>query len=214
MGFSDIGSYGGEIETPNLDALARGGVRYSDFYNASRCCPTRASLMTGLHPHLTGIGHMTNPPGTQKHDYGEEFPNYRGFLNRECVTLAELLGSAGYSSYLAGKWHLGGAHKSLWPLQRGFDRFYGCVAGSTRFFSPDTDQREGRGFTPVIKRSPKLPAPQIGPTTPPMPSLTMPYDLSKKGIRKSPSFCIFPTLPRTGLIRHMRRISTSIGEST
>jgi len=146
MGFSDIGSYGGEIETPNLDALARGGVRYSDFYNASRCCPTRASLMTGLHPHVTGIGHMTNPPGTRKHDYGEDFPNYRGFLNRECVTLAELLGSAGYSSYLAGKWHLGGSHKSLWPLQRGFDRFYGCVAGSTRFFSPDTDQREGRGI--------------------------------------------------------------------
>ena len=146
MGFSDIGCYGGEIETPNLDALARGGVRYSDFYNASRCCPTRASLMTGLHPHLTGIGHMTNPPGTRKHDYGEEFPNYRGFLNRRCVTLAELLGSVGYSSYLAGKWHLGGAHKSLWPLQRGFDRFYGCVAGSTRFFSPDTDQREGRGI--------------------------------------------------------------------
>ncbi len=146
MGFSDIGCYGGEIETPNLDALARGGVRYSDFYNASRCCPTRASLMTGLHPHLTGIGHMTNPPGTRKHDYGEEFPNYRGFLNRRCVTLAELLGSVGYSSYLAGKWHLGGAYKSLWPLQRGFDRFYGCVAGSTRFFSPDTDQREGRGI--------------------------------------------------------------------
>ena len=146
MGFSDIGCYGGEIETPNLDALARGGVRYSDFYNVSRCCPTRASLMTGLHPHLTGIGHMTNPPGTRKHDYGEEFPNYRGFLNRRCVTLAELLGSAGYSSYLAGKWHLGGAYKSLWPLQRGFDRFYGCVAGSTRFFSPDTDQREGRGI--------------------------------------------------------------------
>ena len=75
MGFSDIGSYGGEIETPNLDALANGGVRYSDFYNASRCCPTRASLMTGLHPHVTGIGHMTNSPGTQKHDYGEDFPN-------------------------------------------------------------------------------------------------------------------------------------------
>jgi arylsulfatase len=89
---------------------------------------------------------MTNPPGTQKHDYGKDFPNYRGFLNRECVTLAELLGSVGYSSYLAGKWHLGGAHKALWPLQRGFDRFYGCIAGSTRFFSPDTDQREGRGI--------------------------------------------------------------------
>ena len=146
MGFSDIGCYGGEIDTPNLDALARGGVRYSDFYNASRCCPTRASLMTGLHPHLTGIGHMTNPPDSRRHDYGDDFPNYRGFLNRKCVTLAELLGSAGYSSYLAGKWHLGGDQKSRWPLQRGFDRFYGCIAGSTRFFSPDTDDREGRGI--------------------------------------------------------------------
>ncbi len=146
MGFSDIGCYGGEIDTPNLDALARGGVRYSDFYNASRCCPTRASLMTGLHPHLTGIGHMTNPPDSRRHDYGDNFPSYRGFLNRKCVTLAELLGSSGYSSYLAGKWHLGGDQKSRWPLQRGFDRFYGCIAGSTRFFSPDTDDREGRGI--------------------------------------------------------------------
>ena len=145
MGFSDIGAYGGEIDTPNINALAEGGVRFSHFYNSSRCCPTRASLMTGLHSHLTGIGHMTNPPNTQRHDYGEKFPNYRGFLNRNCVTLAEVLGQAGYSSYLAGKWHLGGGHMSRWPLQRGFDKFYGCVAGSTRFFSPDTDERGGRG---------------------------------------------------------------------
>ena len=107
MGFSDIGAYGGEINTPNINALAEGGVRFSHFYNSSRCCPTRASLMTGLHSHLTGIGHKTNPPNTQRHDYGEKFPNYRGFLNRNCVTLAEVLGQAGYLSYLAGKWHLG-----------------------------------------------------------------------------------------------------------
>ncbi|MCH2208369.1 MAG: arylsulfatase [Lentisphaerales bacterium] len=155
MGFSDIGSYGGEIETPNIDALAYGGVRYSQFYNASRCCPTRASLMTGLHPHLTGIGHMTASPDSNKHDKGEEFPNYRGFLNRHCATLAELLKPAGYSTYLAGKWHLGQKEKSQWPLQRGFDKFYGCLAGSTRFFSPDTDERQGRGITygnePVTK---------------------------------------------------------------
>ncbi|MCH2209332.1 MAG: arylsulfatase [Lentisphaerales bacterium] len=147
MGFSDIGSYGGEINTPNIDALAYGGVRYSQFYNASRCCPTRASLMTGLHPHLTGIGHMTVSPDSNKHDKGEQFPNYRGFLNRHCATLAELLKPAGYSTYLAGKWHLGQKEKSQWPLQRGFDKFYGCLAGSTRFFSPDTDERKGRGIT-------------------------------------------------------------------
>ncbi len=66
MGFSDIGAYGGEIKTPNIDLLAQGGVRFSQFYNASRCCPTRATLMTGLHPHLTGIGHMTNSPNSKK----------------------------------------------------------------------------------------------------------------------------------------------------
>ena len=155
MGFSDIGAYGGEIETPHIDSLAQDGVRFSQFYNASRCCPTRASLMTGLHSHLTGIGHMTNPPSHNNYDKGEAFPAYRGFLNRQCATLGELLGSAGYSTYLAGKWHLGGQAQSQWPLQRGFDKFYGCLAGSTRFFSPDTDEREGRGISfgnePVTK---------------------------------------------------------------
>lgn len=147
MGFSDIGAYGGEIETPHLDALAEGGVRYSQFYNASRCCPTRASLMTGLHPHLTGIGHMTNSPQNRPPEETEAFPNYQGFLNQQCATLGELLGSAGYATYLAGKWHLGTHAEDRWPLQRGFDRFYGCIAGSTRFFSPDTDERAGRGIT-------------------------------------------------------------------
>ena len=93
MGFSDLGCYGGEIETPNIDRLAAEGVRFSRFYNASRCCPTRATLMTGLHPHLTGIGHMTNPPPPREsqHDAGPDYPNYRGFLNRQCATLAEML---------------------------------------------------------------------------------------------------------------------------
>ncbi|MCK4920011.1 MAG: arylsulfatase [Bacteroidales bacterium] len=147
MGFSDIGAYGSEIQTPNIDALAHGGVRFSQFYNASRCCPTRASLMTGLHPHLTGVGHMTNSPNSKKYDYGEAFPNYRGFLNRQCATLGELLGSAGYSTYLAGKWHLGDNEQSYLPLKRGFDKFYGCLAGSTRYFYPDTDERDGRGIS-------------------------------------------------------------------
>ena len=147
MGFSDIGAYGGEIKTPHIDSLAQGGVRFSQFYNASRCCPTRATLMTGLHPHMTGIGHMTNSPNSEKHDKGKAFPSYRGFLNRHCVTLGELLVPAGYSTYLSGKWHLGGNKQSRWPLQRGFEKFYGCIAGSTRFFSPDTDTRVGRGIT-------------------------------------------------------------------
>ncbi|NWK57591.1 sulfatase-like hydrolase/transferase [Verrucomicrobiaceae bacterium N1E253] len=136
MGFSDIGSYGGEIQTPHLDSLAMGGVRFSHFYNASRCCPTRASLMTGLHPHLTGIGHMTNPPQSMYHDKGEAFPNYRGFLNRQCVTLGEMLQASGYQTYLTGKWHLGHHDRSRWPLQRGFEKFYGCISGATRLFKP------------------------------------------------------------------------------
>ncbi|HJN39280.1 MAG TPA: sulfatase-like hydrolase/transferase, partial [Chloroflexota bacterium] len=80
MGFSDIGCYGSEIATPNIDALATGGLRFSQFYNSARCCPTRASLLTGLHPHQAGIGHMTI-------DF--EVPPYRGFLNENCVTIAE-----------------------------------------------------------------------------------------------------------------------------
>ena len=134
MGFSDIGCYGGEIETPNIDRLAAGGVKFSQFYNSARCCPTRATLMTGLHPHQVGIGHMSNPPERNNHDKG--VPSYRGFLNRKCVTLGEILGSQGYSTLMAGKWHLGMNEQDRWPLQRGFEKYYGSLAGATRFFHP------------------------------------------------------------------------------
>lgn len=134
MGFSDIGCYGGEIETPNIDALAAGGVRFSQFYNSGRCCPTRATLMTGLHPHQTGIGWMTNPPGDTR-GYSKP-PAYQGYLNRECVTLAEVLKPAGYATLMTGKWHLGFNAKDRWPLQRGFEKYFGCVSGATRFFHP------------------------------------------------------------------------------
>ena len=97
VGFSDIGCYGGEIATPNLDVLATGGVRFTQFYNTARCCPTRASLLTGLHPHQAGIGHMMDDRG---HD------GYRGNLNRSCVTMAEALKPAGYRNYAVGKWHV------------------------------------------------------------------------------------------------------------
>ncbi|WP_291168037.1 arylsulfatase [Gimesia sp.] len=134
MGFSDIGCYGGEIETPHIDALAAGGVRFSQFYNSGRCCPTRATLMTGLHPHQTGIGWMTNPPGDPR-GYSKP-PAYQGYLNRECVTLAEVLKPAGYATLMTGKWHLGFNAQDRWPLQRGFDKYFGCVSGATRFFHP------------------------------------------------------------------------------
>ncbi|MGQ8338690.1 arylsulfatase [Sunxiuqinia sp. A32] len=135
MGFSDIGCYGGEINTPNLDKLASNGVRFTQFYNTARCCPTRASLMTGLYPHQAGIGHMTNPSeDPQGHDYNLE--GYRGVMNRNSVTLAEVLKGAGYTTMMTGKWHLGMNERDQWPLQRGFDKYYGILDGACNYFVP------------------------------------------------------------------------------
>jgi arylsulfatase A-like enzyme len=147
MGYSDIGCYGGEIETPNLDALARDGLRFSQFYNTARCCPSRASLLTGLHPHQTGIGHMTNDPVGLNNDLGAF--GYRGFLNRNCVTLAEVLKEAGYSTCLSGKWHLGYHGEEKWPLQRGFEKFYGIISGACNYFRPEGETCIVQGNTPV-----------------------------------------------------------------
>lgn len=132
MGFSDIGCYGGEIDTPNLDALAASGLRFTQFYNAGRCCPTRASLMTGLHPHQVGIGHMTEPPESP---LGFEGP-YQGHLNSNCVTIAQVLKTAGYHTLMTGKWHLGYHLQADWPLQRGFDRYFGGISGAFNYFRP------------------------------------------------------------------------------
>ena len=135
MGYADIGCYGGEIETPNLDRLAADGLRFRQFYNNARCCPSRASLMTGLYPHQTGIGHMTNDPeDATAFDYG--VPSYTGNLNFESVTIAEVLKSAGYQTLMTGKWHLGYHDRNLWPLQRGFDKYYGILAGAANYFTP------------------------------------------------------------------------------
>ena len=97
MGFSDIGCYGSEIQTPNLDSLARNGVRFTQFYNTARCCPTRATLLTGLYAHQAGIGHMMNDRG---------YDGYRGELSGDCVTIAEVMKAAGYRTYMSGKWHV------------------------------------------------------------------------------------------------------------
>ncbi len=139
MGFSDVGCYGGEIDTPNIDSLAAGGLRFTQFYNSGRCCPTRASLMTGLHPHQVGIGHMTAPPGQPLGFEGA----YQGYLNDDCVTIAEVLRSSGYHTLMTGKWHLGAASKTTWPLQRGFDRYFGGLSGAFNYFKPGGD----RGLT-------------------------------------------------------------------
>ncbi len=132
MGYSDIGCYGSEINTPVLDSLAEGGVRYTQFYNAARCCPTRASLLTGLHPQQAGVGHMVNDRGT---------PAFQGDLSENSVTIAEALKSAGYSTFLSGKWHvtpyvIENPDKKNWPRQRGFDKFFGMISGAGSLFDP------------------------------------------------------------------------------
>ncbi len=146
MGWSDLGCYGGEIATPHLDALAKRGVRFTQFYNTARCCPTRATLLTGLYAHQAGIGHMMEDNGTEA---------YRGDLNRSCVTIAEVLKTAGYRNYMSGKWHVtrkvkpeSEAERSNWPLQRGFDRFYGTIHGAGSFFDPNSLVRDNVLISP------------------------------------------------------------------
>ncbi|MBY6060997.1 arylsulfatase [Microbacterium esteraromaticum] len=132
MGFSDIGSYGGEVQTPNLDALAAHGASLTQFYNTARCSPSRASLLTGLHPHQTGIGIL---------NYDDTPDGYPGNLNDRCVTIAEVLKPKGYRTYISGKWHLAGdIHNptSAWPTRRGFDEFFGTLEGAGSYFHTRT----------------------------------------------------------------------------
>lgn len=150
LGFSDLGCYGGEINTPNLDRIAKQGIQFKQFYNVSRCCPTRASLLTGLYNHDAGIGDMTTP----QNDEG-----YKGYLGKNTVTIAEVLKQAGYHTAMAGKWHVSNTivqktaedqlkwlhHKTEHPLfspidqyptNRGFEKFYGTIWGVVDFFDP------------------------------------------------------------------------------
>jgi arylsulfatase A-like enzyme len=149
LGYSDIACYGGEINTPAIDGLARNGIRFTQFYNNSRCCPTRASLLTGLYPHLAGVGAMT-------HD--NKSPGYRGYLTENTVTIAELLKQAGYHTGMVGKWHVSQteelpkeqqlkwlAHQiekpafsplNQYPVKRGFEKYYGNLWGVVDYFDP------------------------------------------------------------------------------
>jgi arylsulfatase len=145
MGWSDIGCFGGEINTPNLDRLAANGLRFTQFYNTARCCPTRASLLTGLYPHQAGIGHMMED---RQHD------GYRGDLNRNAVTIAEALKPAGYATYAIGKWHVTPAatpeqlkRTHNWPLARGFERFYGTIHGAGSYYDPSALVRDNQLIT-------------------------------------------------------------------
>ncbi len=150
LGYSDLGAYGGEIQTPNLDALAANGIRFTSFYNTSRCCPTRASLLTGVYNHQAGIGEMT----TDRHA-----PGYYGHLTDSVVTLAEILKEAGYHTAMSGKWHVSttieqptkeeqlkwlnhqASHPYFspveqYPVNRGFEKYYGNIFGVVDFFDP------------------------------------------------------------------------------
>jgi arylsulfatase A-like enzyme len=150
LGFSDIGCYGSEIRTPNIDYLANNGIRYTQFYNTSRCCPTRASLLTGLYNQQAGIGKMTD---------AEDEPGYRGHMTENTVTLAEVLKSAGYQTAMTGKWHVSNTNVQKtpqeqldwlnhqkdygdfapieqYPTSRGFDNYFGNIWGVVDFFDP------------------------------------------------------------------------------
>ncbi len=124
LGYSDIGAYGSEIATPNLDKLATEGALFTQFYNTSRCCPSRASLLTGLYSHQAGIGFMVADQG---------YPSYQGYLNDQCKTIAEVLKQYDYSTYAVGKWHVG-TDEQYWPAKRGFDRFYGSATAMGHYF--------------------------------------------------------------------------------
>ncbi len=135
MGYSDIGCFGSEIKTPNIDRLASNGLRFTHFYNTARCSPTRASLLTGLYPHQAGMGHLSSE------NYPEE--GYKDDLSKNAVTMAEVFQQAGYATYMTGKWHIAKnmkskGDKSNWPLQRGFQRYFGTLNGSGSFYDPGT----------------------------------------------------------------------------
>ena len=147
MGWSDLGCYGGEVRSPHIDRLAERGLRFSTFYNCGRCCPTRASLLTGLYPHQAGVGRMTFDGG---------LPGYRGELSRNAVTIAEVLQEAGYRTAMVGKWHLSLTEErddhmrqlnnqeirptfadiDTYPVNRGFEEHYGIIWGVINYFDP------------------------------------------------------------------------------
>lgn len=148
LGYSDIGCYGSEIPTPNLDNLAKNGIRFTQFYNTARCCPSRATLLTGLYSHQAGIGHMVE-------DKGIDHEAYRGQLNNQSVTIAEVLKNAGYFTAMTGKWHVGFAHGAT-PVSRGFDRSLAAPAGG--FYHADKRSRlflDGRELD--VNNAPEIP---------------------------------------------------------
>lgn len=130
MGYSDLGCFGSEINTPNIDALAARGLRATNFYVAPSCSPSRSMLLTGTDSHVAGIGNMAEWTGpTQR---GQ--PGYEGYLNTRVVTVASLLRDSGYHTYMAGKWHLG-EKPEQWPAARGFERDFSLLQGAGSHWS-------------------------------------------------------------------------------
>ena len=158
MGFSDIGCFGSEIDTPHLDKLGFGGLRFSQLYNSARCCPSRASLLTGLSPQEAGVGHMVD-------DWGVG-PAYQGWLREDTITIAEALAQGGYQTFYSGKWHVNHSfepspgepadlyHHKLGqsgyphPMQRGFNQVYALMTGATSLFNPQHLVKQDQWVTP------------------------------------------------------------------
>jgi arylsulfatase A-like enzyme len=137
LGFSDIGAFGSEIKTPNLDKLAKNGLILKQFYNAGRCCPSRASLLTGLYSHQAGVGDMVQDKG---------FPAYQGYLNEHCITIGQALKQAGYNTIVSGKWHVG-LVPSAWAVNRGFDDSFTLQNNGSSYFNSQPLYNDGRNVT-------------------------------------------------------------------
>ncbi len=205
MGFSDIGCYGGEIQTPNLDRPLRPTGCATRSSTTPRAAARRAPrCCTGLHPHQTGIGILTYSNGPE---------GYAGNLNKSCVTIAEALKSKNYTSYLSGKWHIASSLTSptdAWPMQRGFDHFYGTIIGAGSFYHPNTLTRGNDNIEHEAVKDP--------PSSIPMRSATRRRPSSTSTRRKSPtrrSSSMSPTPRRTGRCMPMTRTSPSTrGAST
>src|SRR5688572_4323536 len=155
LGYSDLGCYGSEIATPNLDRLAANGLRFTQFYNAGRCCPSRASLLTGLYPHQAGVGCMIDGYAKARRDELNS-PAYQDHLTTSCVTIAEVLRTAGYRTLMTGKWHLG-YRPTEWPVRRGFDRSLVQIDGAMNYFGIGIQHLPGETPPMALNDAPYVP---------------------------------------------------------
>ncbi len=153
MGYSDIGCYGGEVQTPHIDQLAANGIKLRNFYNNARCCPTRASLLTGQYPHTVGMGLMVT-----KANASVAPGHYQGYLNNSFPTIAETLQQAGYRTYMSGKWHVG-EKEDYWPLKRGFQRYFGLISGASSYYEIIPQEKDVRR---VVMDDTDFPIPDTG----------------------------------------------------